>query len=437
MKIAVIGLGFVGLTLSSVLASKGITTVGIDLDKEKCSKIAKGTPTFFEPNLKKTLKKALKKNLFITDKLSSINNCDFIFITVGTPQKKNGEIDLSFIKTVARSVGKIISKNKKKPVILIKSTVIPGTMKDVILPILEKSSKKKAGKDFGLISNPEFLQESNAIRDTIKPHVIVLGGYRTKFMKKTEKFFSRFNPNVTIIITNHQTAEMIKYANNSFLATKISFINQIASICEAIPDTNIDDIASTIGLDPRIGNLFLNAGPGYGGSCLPKDMNAIINLSSKIGVKPTLLNAVERTNKLQISNIMTLIKRNIRKIKGKKIAVLGVAFKPDTDDIRDSMGIELVRQLMKLGANVTIHDPRALDNARKIFHSNAEYTTTISSALKNCQCVIIMTQWKEYEKIDNKTIKYMNKKFIIDSRRILSNKNLDAKYYAIGLGQKI
>ena len=437
MKIAVIGLGFVGLTLSSVLASKGITTVGIDLDKEKCSKIAKGTPTFFEPNLKKTLKKALKKNLFITDKLSSINNCDFIFITVGTPQKKNGEIDLSFIKTAVRSVGKIISKNKKKPVILIKSTVIPGTMKDVILPILEKNSKKKAGKDFGLISNPEFLQESNAIRDTIKPHVIVLGGYRTKFMKKTEKFFSRFNPNVTIIITNHQTAEMIKYANNSFLATKISFINQIASICQAIPDTNIDDIAATIGLDPRIGNLFLNAGPGYGGSCLPKDMNAIINLSSKIGVKPTLLNAVERTNKLQISNIMTLIKRNIRKIKGKKIAVLGVAFKPDTDDIRDSMGIELVRQLMKLGANVTIHDPRALDNARKIFHSNAEYTTTISSALKNCQCVIIMTQWKEYEKIDNKTIKYMNKKFIIDSRRILSNKNLDAKYYAIGLGQKI
>ena len=437
MKIAVIGLGFVGLTLSSVLASKGIITVGIDLDKEKCSKIAKGTPTFFEPNLKKTLKKALKKNLFITDKLSSINNCDFIFITVGTPQKKNGEIDLSFIKTVVRSVGKIISKNKKKPVILIKSTVIPGTMKDVILPILEKNSKKKAGKDFGLISNPEFLQESNAIRDTIKPHVIVLGGYRTKFMKKTEKFFSRFNPNVTIIITNHQTAEMIKYANNSFLATKISFINQIASICQAIPDTNIDDIAATIGLDPRIGNLFLNAGPGYGGSCLPKDMNAIINLSSKIGVKPTLLNAVERTNKLQISNIMALIKRNIRKIKGKKIAVLGVAFKPDTDDIRDSMGIELTRRLMKLGANVTIHDPRALDNTRKIFHSNAKYTTTISSALKNCQCAIIMTQWKEYEKIDNKTIKYMNKKFIIDSRRILSNKNLDAKYYAIGLGQKI
>ena len=436
MKIAVIGLGFVGLALSSVLASRGITTIGIDSDRKKCSKIAKGIPTFFEPNLEKTLKKALKKNLIITDKLSSINNCDFIFITVGTPQKKNGEIDLSFIKIVVRNVGKLISKNKKKPIILIKSTVIPGTMKNVVLPILERNSKKKAGKDFGLISNPEFLQESRAIRDTIKPHVVVLGGYKTKFMRKTEKFFSRFNPNVPIIITNHQTAEMIKYANNSFLATKISFINQIASICQAIPDTNIDDIAETIGLDPRIGNLFLNAGPGYGGSCLPKDINAIINLSSKIGVEPTLLNAVEKTNKLQISNIMGLIKQNIRKIKGKKITILGVAFKPDTDDIRDSMGIELVRRLMKSGANVTIHDPKALDNARKIFHSNAKYVTSISSALKNCQCAVIMTKWKQYEKINNKTIKHMNKKLIIDSRRILSNKNLDAKYYAIGLGQK-
>ena len=436
MKIAVIGLGFVGLALSSVLASRGITTIGIDSDRKKCSKIAKGIPTFFEPNLEKTLKKALKKNLIITDKLSSINNCDFIFITVGTPQKKNGEIDLSFIKIVVRNVGKLISKNKKKPIILIKSTVIPGTMKNVVLPILERNSKKKAGKDFGLISNPEFLQESRAIRDTIKPHVVVLGGYKTKFMRKTEKFFSRFNPNVPIIITNHQTAEMIKYANNSFLATKISFINQIASICQAIPDTNIDDIAETIGLDPRIGNLFLNAGPGYGGSCLPKDINAIINLSSKIGVEPTLLNAVEKTNKLQISNIMGLIKQNIRKIKGKKITILGVAFKPDTDDIRDSMGIELVRRLMKSGANVTIHDPKALDNARKIFHNNVKYATSISSALKNCQCAVIMTKWKQYEKINNKTIKHMNKKFIIDSRRILSNKNLDAKYYAIGLGQK-
>ena len=437
MKIAVIGLGFVGLTLSSVLASRGITTIGIDSDRKKCSKIAKGIPTFFEPNLEKTLKKALKKKLIITNKLYSINNCDFIFITVGTPEKKNGEIDLSFIKEVVRSVGKLISKNKKKPIILIKSTVIPGTMKNVVLPILERNSKKKAGKDFGLISNPEFLQESRAIHDTIKPHVVVLGGYRTKFMRKTEKFFSRFNPNVPIIITNHQTAEMIKYAHNSFLATKISFINQIANICQGIPDTNIDDVANTIGLDPRIGNLFLNAGPGYGGSCLPKDIKAIINLSSKLGVNPTLLTAVEKINKQQISHIVTLVKQNIGKINGKKLTILGVAFKPGTDDIRNSVSIDLVKRLLKLGAKITIHDPKALENARKIFHDNTKYVKSVPSALKDCQCAIIMTQWKDYEKINNKTIKQMAKKFIIDTRRVLYNKNLDAKYYAIGLGQKI
>ena len=437
MKIAVIGLGFVGLALSSVLASRGITTIGIDSDRKKCSKIAKGIPTFFEPNLEKTLKKALKEKMIITNKLSSINNCDFIFVTVGTPQKKNGEIDLSFIKAVVRSVGKLISKNKRNPIILTKSTVIPGTMKNVVLPILERNSKKKAGKDFGLISNPEFLQESRAIHDTIKPHVVVLGGYRTKFMRKTEKFFSRFNPNVPIIITNHQTAEMIKYANNSFLATKISFINQIANICQGIPDTNIDDVANTMGLDPRIGNLFLNAGPGYGGSCLPKDIKAIINLSSKLGVNPTLLTAVEKINKQQISHIVTLVKQNIGKINGKKLTILGVAFKPGTDDIRNSVSIDLVKRLLKLGAKITIHDPKALENARKIFHDNIKYVKSVPSALKDCQCAIIMTQWKDYEKINNKTIKQMAKKFIIDTRRVLYNKNLDAKYYAIGLGQKI
>ena len=437
MKIAIIGLGFVGLSLCSVLASKGIRTIGIDSDIRKCSKIAEGIPTFFEPNLEKTLKKALKRKLIVTNKLSTINDCDFIFVTVGTPQKKNGDIDLSMIKTVTGDIGKLLSKNKRKPIILIKSTVIPGTMKNVVLPILERNSKKKAGKDFGLISNPEFLQESRAIQDTIKPHVVVLGGYRTKFMRKTEKFFSRFNPNVPIIITNHQTAEMIKYAHNSFLSTKISFINQIANICQGIPDTNIDDVANTIGLDPRIGNPFLNAGPGYGGSCLPKDIKAIINLSSKLGVNPTLLTAVEKINKQQISNIVELVKQNIGKIRGKKLTVLGVAFKPGTDDIRDSVGIELAKRLLKLGAKITIHDPKALENARKIFCDNTKYVKSVSSALKDCQCAIIMTQWKEYERINNKTIKHMAKKFIIDSRRVLSNKNLNAKYYAIGLGQKV
>ena len=436
MKIAVIGLGFVGLSLCSVLASKGITTVGIDSDRKKCSKIAGGVPTFFEPNLENTLKKALKKNLIITDKLSSINRCDFIFITVGTPQKKNGEVDLSFIKTVVSSVGKLISKSKKNPIILVKSTVIPGTVKNVILPILERNSKKKAGKDFGLISNPEFLQESRAIQDTIKPHVVVLGGYRTKFMKKTEKFFSRFNPNVPIIITNHQTAEMIKYANNSFLATKISFINQLSNICQNIPGANIDDIAKTIGLDPRIGTLFLNAGPGYGGSCLPKDMKALINFADIVGINPTLLNAVEKTNQNQMENIISLIEKKLGKIAPKRITILGTAFKPNTDDVRDSMAIELIKKLLKKKAKITIYDPKAIKNTMKIFGGKIGYAKSINDALNKSQCAIMMTHWKQFEMLNNNSLKHMKKKIVIDCRRILAKKELDAEYYAIGIGKK-
>ena len=220
MKIAVIGLGFVGLSLTSVLASRGNSVVGIDIDIKKCEKINDGISPFFEPGLEKMLKVGLKKKLKISNDFSLIKDCDMIFVTVGTPQKSNGAIELSMIKKAMMSIGRILVKSRKTPTVLIKSTVIPGTMQNVILPILEKRSGKKAGKEFGLLSNPEFLQESSAIKDTKFPHVVVLGGYQTKFMKKAKSFFSKLHPNVPIIITNHQTAEIIKYANNSFLATK-------------------------------------------------------------------------------------------------------------------------------------------------------------------------------------------------------------------------
>ena len=262
MRIAVVGLGFVGLSLTSVLALKGNNVVGIDIDIEKCKKIRSGVSPFFEPDLEKILRIGLKKKLIISNDFSLIKDCDMIFVTVGTPQKSNGAIELSMIRKAVTDIGRILAKSKKNPTVLIKSTVIPGTMQNVILPILERRSGKKAGKEFGLISNPEFLQESSAIKDTKFPHAVVLGGYQTKFMKKAKSFFSKLHPNVSIIVTNHQTAEMIKYANNSFLATKISFINQLANICQNIPGANIDDIAKTIGLDPRIGTLFLNAGQG-------------------------------------------------------------------------------------------------------------------------------------------------------------------------------
>ena len=436
MKIGIVGLGFVGLSLTSVLSSKGYDIIGIDVDKEKRKKISNGISPFFEPELENLLKIGLKKKLQISDDFSLIRDCDFIFVTVGTPQNANGSINLSIIKKAVSKIGENLQGSRKKPIIFVKSTVIPGTMKKDILPILERKSNKKAGKDFGLISNPEFLQESTAIRDTKFPHVVILGGYKTEFMKKAKRLFTKLHPRVPIIITNHQTAEMIKYANNSFLATKISFINQLSNICQKIPGANVDDIAKTIGLDPRIGKLFLNAGPGYGGSCLPKDMKALINFANTTGVTPTLLNAVENVNIKQLEQVISIIKQRLGKLASKRITVLGTAFKPNTDDIRDSIAIELIKKLQKKKANIIIHDPKAMKNTERVFGDKINYAKTVVDALSKSQCVIIMTQWKQYEKLNDNQFKNMKKKFVIDCRRILSDKQLDVDYFAIGLGKE-
>ena len=435
MKISIIGLGFVGLSLTSVLAAKGNNILGIDIDEHKCQNIRNGISPFFEPELEKLLKIGLKKKLEISTDFTLIKNSDIIFVTVGTPQKSDGSIELSMIKSAVKTIGKILKNEKKNPIILIKSTVTPGTMQEIVLPIIEKESKKKAGKEFGLISNPEFLQESTAIRDTKFPHVVVLGGYETKYMKKAKKIFSKIHPGVPIVVTNHQTAEMIKYANNSFLATKISFINQLSNICQNIPGANIDDVAKTIGLDPRIGKLFLNAGPGYGGSCLPKDMKALINFSDKVGINPTLLNAVEETNKKQIQNIVNLIEERLGNLRNKQITILGTAFKPNTDDIRDSIAIKLIKKLLKKQAKVTVYDPKAIENTRIIFKDKIKYSKSILLSLDKSQCAIVMVHWKQFERIDNNSIKVMKRKFIVDCRRALAGKQLNAEYHAIGIGK--
>jgi len=436
MNIAVVGLGFVGLSISSVLASKNYNVIGIDINNQKCSNIRNGVLPLFEPGLENTLRIGLKKKLTISNNFSLIENCDMIFVTVGTPQKSNGAIELSMVKKATTSIGQIIKKSKKNPIIFIKSTVFPGTAQNVILPILEKKSGKKANRGFGIISNPEFLQESNAIRDTKYPHVIILGGKQTKYMKKAKMFFSKMHPNVPITITNHQTAEMIKYANNSFLATKISFINQLSNICQKTPGVNVDDIAKTIGLDPRIGKLFLNAGPGYGGSCLPKDMKALINFANISGINPTLLNAVEDINSKQLEQIITIAKQQLIDLKSKRITVLGTSFKPNTDDIRDSISIELIKKLLKRKAKVTVHDPRAIKNTRDVFGGKITYAKSMNDALLKSQCAIIMTEWTQYEKLNNNNFKHMAKKVVIDSRRMLIGKQLDVNYFGIGLGKE-
>jgi len=305
----------------------------------------------------------------------------------------------------------------------------------IISPIIEKSSRKKNGSGFYVITNPEFLREGNVIDDTLKPHLVVIGGSDKNSINKLKKFYRKlYDSKIKFMTTNTQTAEMIKYTNNSFLATKISFINQISSLCQSIPGVSIDDVAEGIGVDPRIGGLFLNAGPGYGGSCLPKDLETIIQFSSKIGTNPILLKAVQQINDLQIKQIISMLEKNLGSVRNKRITILGLSFKENSDDVRESRSIELIKILLKKKSKITVHDPKAMQNTESIFKNKITYADSLSKSLDNCHCVIIMTPWKIYSKLKNNSFKNMRRKLIIDTRRILSEKNLDAEYFALGLG---
>ncbi len=436
MKIGIIGLGFVGLSFASVLSSKGFDIIGIDVDKEKLETIKSGKSPFFEPKIEETLQNALQKKLMLSNKIKdAVNNCDLIFVTVGTPMTLDGNIDLRIILDVCKKIGDSISKTQNNPNIIIKSTVIPGTTINKIKKKLELASHKKEGEGFTLITNPEFLREGRAIEDTINPHLIVIGSNSKKSSEKLRKFYKKmYGEKIAIIITNNTTAELIKYANNSFLATKISFINNIANLCQTLPGTNVDIIAKAIGIDPRIGQQFLNAGPGYGGSCLPKDVQAMMIFQKKMCQESVLLNAVHQTNILQISKIINLIEKSIGDIKNKQISILGLSFKEKSDDIRESTSIKLIKILLKKQAKIKVHDPKAIKNTKTIFGNKISYNDKVKDALNGTHCTVIMTPWKQYSNLRNSDFDTMKKKIIIDTRRILNLNNNNLTYIGLGIG---
>jgi len=433
-KITIIGLGYVGLSLASFLGTQ-TKVVGIDYDKEKLKIIKKGQSHFHEPKINYYLKKAIKNGTIFTDKITNeVISSDFVFITVGTPIDRNGKIDLNNIKEVSKSIAKNMKNLKNKPTIIVKSTVIPGTTIEVVKPILEKNNLKES-IDFDLLTNPEFLKEGSAMQDTILPHSIVIGGTNVKAIKKlTNLYKSVYRKKQKIVETNNITAEMIKYANNAFLATKISFINSIANICQKLPGTNIDKVADIIGTDPRIGRQFLQAGPGYGGSCFPKDVQALINFSNNIGYNPILLDAVKNTNIHQVNAVMNLVNTKFKNLKQKKISILGLAFKENTDDIRESRSIKLINLLLKKNCNIFVHDPKAIDNTRLVFKNKITYSNSIKEVLINSDCVIIMTAWEEYKKLKEKDFLNMQNPLILDTRRILNIKNKKIQYIGLGVG---
>ncbi len=434
-KVTIIGLGYVGLSLAAFLGTK-INVVGVDSNAEKIRSLAKGSSYFYEPKLEYYLKKSIKKGLkfeySVTDKVLS---SDFIFVTVGTPIDEKNKIDLKNIRNVIQMISENLSNVKNHPSIVIKSTVIPGTTDQVIKPILEKHDLKES-IDFDLLTNPEFLKEGSAMHDTIFPHVIVIGGSNKKAIKKLVNFYdSIYSKKQRIVQTNNITAEVIKYANNSFLATKLSFINSIANICQKLPGTNVDKIAEVIGMDPRIGSQFLKAGPGYGGSCFPKDVQALISFANSVGYKPILLDAVKNTNSNQIFTVMNLIKNNLSNLQGKKISILGLAFKENTDDIRESTSISLISSLLKQKCKIFVHDPKALKNTYSIFKDQIRYTERIDDNLKDSDCAIVMTPWEEYKKLTEKDFLIMKDPLVIDTRRILKINSKKIRHVGLGIGK--
>lgn len=422
LKITVIGLGFVGLSLSVVYGSKKISVNAIDIDKSKIIGLKKGKSPFFEPNLDTLLKKCLKlKTIKFHNSIENIDSFgDIVFITVPTPNY-NGQIDLSFLKSSLDILLPSVQNSKTKPIVVIKSTIAPGTTNNFVLPLFAKFFKEQKS-NFHLAINPEFLREGYAITDQKNPHVIVLGTEDKKTKTKLNSFFKKIYPkHIPIVNTNFTTAEFIKYSNNAFLATKISFINSISNLCQQIPGANVDEIAKVIGMDSRIGPLFLKAGPGFGGSCLPKDLESLISIYKQYNIESNLFDGVKHVNEQQITRILSILKNKIPKLSNKTVSIFGLSFKENSDDIRASKSIELIENLLKLKCKINVYDKLAIPNTKKIFKNNISYFNSKQKCVDKSNCLILMHSGKEFELLNNNFFKKMKTPLIIDTRRVLKN----------------
>lgn len=440
-SISIVGTGFVGLCTAVGFASKGYNVITSTSDQKKAALINKGIPPFYEPKLEELLKRVVEDGYLkcVTERKKAILNTEVTFVNVGTPSQPSGSIDLRFIESCAYYIGEALQRKNSYHLLVVKSTVIPGTTEKVFKPIVEKHSVKRCGVDFGLCVNPEFLREGSAIHDTLQPDRIIIGECDLRSGETLERLYREFyGLNLpTILRTSPQTAELIKYANNAFLATKVSFINSMANLCERIPGVDVTTVAKGIGLDERIGPLFLKAGLGYGGSCLPKDVKALMAFSKDLGYGPVLLNAVEEVNSVQPYRAVELARKQLNELKGKRVAILGLAFKPDTDDMREAVSVKVVRKLLKEEADVVVYDPVAMSNARRIFGNNVGYASAPIECISNADCCILVTEWNEFRNLKPEDfIEHMKTPVLVDGRRIFNAEEFSktVRFAAIGLG---
>lgn len=441
-KISIIGAGYVGLCTAVGLSSKGFSVTACEVDEEKARKINQGIPPFYEPGLEEKLKAGVESgNLkcVVNHTEEAVADSDLTFVTVGTPSKEDGCIDLKFIESAAHDIGRALKRKKTYHVTVVKSTVIPGTTQNTVKPVLEAESGKKCGVHFGLCMNPEFLRQGSAFQDTVNADRVVIGSHDKRSGDSLENLYRDFYSPKTppLIRTTLSTAELIKYASNAMLATKISFINTIANICEKIPGADVKVVATAMGLDKRIGPQFLDAGLGYGGSCFPKDVKALIACSKSLGYAPELLESVEGINHFQPLKAVEFCKQQLGSLKGKKIAILGLAFKPDTDDMREARVVPIINQLLTEGADVTAYDPVATQTAKSIFKSKIRYAASALDCIKKADCAIIVTEWSEFQKLTPEDYaSNMKQPVLIDGRRVYNPEEYSKKlkFLAIGLG---
>jgi UDPglucose 6-dehydrogenase len=429
MNVAVVGTGYVGLVTGAVFADLGNDVVCVDKDAAKIEGLRAGRMPIYEPGLEELVARNVADGrlAFSTNLADAVHRSDIIFIAVGTPAKASGESDLTAVEEVARGIAESLDRYK---VIVNKSTVPVGTG-DLVRNIIERNRRRPV--NFDVVSNPEFLREGSAIEDTLRPDRIVIGAPSQQVaMTLLELYAPLERP---MIITDVYSAEIIKYASNAFLATKISFINEIANVCE-LAGGDVTQVMKGMGLDPRIGAAFLNAGLGYGGSCFPKDTDALIQTASSLGYELRTLRAVVDVNRERIQRLVALIRKVLDPLDGRVIAVLGLAFKPKTDDMREARSVELIARLVEAGARVRTYDPVAMENARRTLPREIEYCQSSYEAAEGADAAVIVTEWNEFKLLNLERLhQVMRRPLVFDGRNIYEPermRRLGFEYHSIG-----
>lgn len=429
MEISVVGTGYVGLVTGVCLSEIGHSVTCIDVNEEKIKLLSEGKSPIFEPGLEELIQKNIENGRlhFDSSHETGFSNAEVIYIAVGTPQNEDGTVNMSFIQQVAKD----IAKNIKNDVIVVTKSTVPVGTNEQIKGIIEQN--KVEDVKIELVSNPEFLREGSAVYDTFNGDRIVIGAENQDAAKVIEEINKPFG--IPIFKTDIRSAEMIKYASNAFLATKISFINEIANICSRL-NANITDVSKGMGLDGRIGSQFLNAGIGYGGSCFPKDTNALVQIAGNANYRFELLESVIKVNQKQQTLLVDMLKERFSDLKGMNVAILGLAFKPNTDDMREAASIVISDLLIKAGANVVAYDPIASQNAKLVLNEKVEIVESIEEAISGADVALIVTEWDEIKNLPLQTfVKKMNKPIIFDGRNCYNLNDVEGQsieYHSIG-----